>query len=445
MPLSELKELLERRNEAAAKLRKMAAAVDSRGRDMNTDERRDWDAANAEYNSLTERWEQLRGVGEGRSASRQVPSKAPIPGLEDRVASGDDWAADGDDSLSGEAILREGRTDPVVEAIALQGWMRRQMGRTISARHAEAAEKAGLNINAPMLTLRLSTRALSANDLTDGASTIAPSFSGQLEKALLQFGAMRQVAEVIRTETGAILSWPTINDTSNEGRIVSENTATTDKDVPTDRVQWGAYKYTSDLVRVPVELLEDSAFDMVATIGQICGERIGRRQNRDFTTGDAAGKPSGIVTAAPVGVTAASQTAFTADELLALIHSVDPAYRGNARLMFNDTVLLRIRQLKDGTGRYLLQDLPNGAPGTVWGYSYVVNQSMTASLTANSIPVVFGDLSKYKIRDVREIRIRRLVERYADSDQEGFVAFMRSDGNLLNAGVSPVKTLKLAA
>ena len=48
----------------------------------------------------------------------------------------------------------------------------------------------------------------------------------------------------------------------------------------------------------------------------------------------------GIVTNSAAGVTAASATAVTADEIIDLVHSVDPAYRvGNAAFMMNDSIL----------------------------------------------------------------------------------------------------------
>ena len=85
-----------------------------------------------------------------------------------------------------------------------------------------------------------------------------------------------------------------------------------------------------------------------------------------------------------------------------------------------------------------------GVPDRLYGRRVVVNQDV-ADIAAGSLPAIFGDLSLYKIRDVRSVRLRRLVERYADYDQQGFVAFSRHDGNLLNAGTNPVKLLKMAA
>jgi HK97 family phage major capsid protein len=69
---------------------------------------------------------------------------------------------------------------------------------------------------------------------------------------------------------------------------------------------------------------------------------------------------------------------------------------------------------------------------------------MSATFTTGQKLMLFGDLSKYLIRDVSSIRLVRLEERYADLDQIAFIAFMRSDGNLLDAGTRPVKWLALA-
>ncbi len=52
-----------------------------------------------------------------------------------------------------------------------------------------------------------------------------------------------------------------------------------------------------------------------------------------------------------------------------------------------------------------------------------------------------GPFKKYKVRDVKKVQVKRLDERYADSDQVGFVAFMRSDGRILNAGTGPIRHL----
>jgi HK97 family phage major capsid protein len=79
-----------------------------------------------------------------------------------------------------------------------------------------------------------------------------------------------------------------------------------------------------------------------------------------------------------------------------------------------------------------------GQPDMIMGYQYVINQSMTTPATGVK-SILFGDFSKYLIRDVRDITLLRLDERYADAHQVGFLAFSRSDGDLLDAGTNPVK------
>ena len=194
------------------------------------------------------------------------------------------------------------------------------------------------------------------------------------------------------------------------------------------------------------EITQDSAFDLGALAGDWLGERIGRIQNDHFTTGAGSTLPKGLTVAGVVGKTATATNTFTSDEVIDLIHSVDPAYREGASFMFHDTTLALIRKLKESTtNAYIWQPgLQLGVPNMLLGYPYTVNQSMSAALTTGQKLVLFGRMSKYIIRDVSTIRLVRLDERYADTDQIAFIAFLRSDGNLLDAGTRPVKWLNLA-
>ena len=348
--------------------------------------------------------------------------------------------------------------------LAVRGWLLNGKDEAVTDAHREAAKRFGLNINAGSISLKLPPplRSLSAADVAEwekraamgvasgsiGLYTSPDSPMGALERALLAFGGMRQVATVIRTASGSDLPIPTNDDTSNKGAILAENTQVSEVDATFGQLVLNSFKYSSKLVLVARELLEDSAINVPEMIGKILGERIGRIQNDHFTTGDASSKPNGVVTAGSAGVTATGLTAtVTYDLLMDLIHSLDPAYRPNARFMFHDGGLKMLKKVKvlqysgDTTGQPLWQpSLVAGAPDTIAGYSYIVNQSMTTPATSVK-SILFGDFSKYIIRDVQDIRLVRMDERYADYDQVGFTAFMRSDGDLLDAGTHPVKIL----
>lgn len=280
---------------------------------------------------------------------------------------------------------------------------------------------------------------------TAGAYTIPEGFVNNLEVALLQYGGIRMVADVMRTASGQDLPWPTVNDTTVKGQRINENTQVPTKDISFGALVFHAYKYTSGIVLVPVELMEDSAFNMAAVIGNLLGIRIGRILADEFTNTGAGAAPVGIVTAATLGQTAASPTAIAGDDLYNLKHSVDPAYRTGPGVgwMFHDQILLAIKKLKDGLGRYLWQaSLAGSSPDTLDGDPITINQSMVSTIASTNKTVLYGMLSKYKIRDVAEVRLRRLVERFADQDQEAFLMFSRHDGNLMDAGTHPVKFLQ---
>lgn len=289
-------------------------------------------------------------------------------------------------------------------------------------------------------------RALSAHTGTKAGFTIGSTLVGALELNMLAYGSVEQVAQVMVTDTGEDLHWPTADDTNNEGRMIGENPSSPTETEPTfARVTFGAHEFSSDLVKVPVRLIEDSPVDFAGELGRMLGERIGRAKNRKFTSGTGASQPKGIVTAASLGVTAASATAIASEELIKLFHSVDPAYRSGASFMCHDIVVQAMRLLKDGENRFLWQSgLQDGVPDRLLGLPISINQHMDSAVATTNKTLLFGQLSKYKVRRVRQVVILRLDERHAEERQVSFIAFERADGNLLDAGTAPVKYLQQA-
>jgi HK97 family phage major capsid protein len=273
-----------------------------------------------------------------------------------------------------------------------------------------------------------------------GGYTVPQGFSEELEKALKAFGGMRQAARLFPTPSGNDIPWPTVDDTANIGELLAENIAAAIQDVAFGQVILKAYKYSSKLVQVSMELLQDSFFDIGTILRDLLAERIGRITNTHFTTGDNTGKPQGVVTGSTVGKVGivGQTTAVIYDDLVDLEHSVDPMYRPGSIFMMNDSTLKVIKKLKDSQGRPIWQpgltaSLQTGqeAFNSILGYPYVINQDM-AVMAANAKSILFGNFSKYIIRDVREFTLLRLEERYAEYGQVGFLAFTRSDGRYIN-------------
>ena len=287
-------------------------------------------------------------------------------------------------------------------------------------------------------------RAQSIGTTTEGGYLSPEGFSNELEVALLEFGGMREAARIIKTATGGVLPWPENDDTGNSGSILAENTADGETDLVFGESQLDAYMYTSDIIKVSRQLMQDSYFDINALIKQSFANRLGRATNAHYTTGTGSGQPNGVVTASTAGKTTASATAFTYNEVLDLKHSVGRAYRKGKKsgFMFSDATMKAIKQLSVGSSdaRPLWQVSPIvGEPSTVDGDRYWVNDDMADSGTASYKFMLYGDFSKYIIRDVLGFEFLRLNERYADSLQVGYIGFMRTDGELVDAGTNPIK------
>ena len=268
-----------------------------------------------------------------------------------------------------------------------------------------------------------------------------------LEKALLFFGGMRQASTILRTDTGADLPIPTVNDTNQVGVILDQNTAVANQDVVFAQLVLKAFKYSSKQVLVSVEMMQDSSINVAEVLGDLLGERIGRITNTHFTVGRRHHLAVGHRDARDAGTR--RQLASVAGgvlyaHLVDMEASVDIAYRRQgASWMMSDVQLSRIKKLVDTAGRPIWLPALNGIagafPDTILGYPVIINNDIVSTTTTGSRAMLFGALQKYLIRDVRDITLLRLDERYAEFHQVAFLAFSRHDGDLLNAGTNPVK------
>lgn len=301
-----------------------------------------------------------------------------------------------------------------------------------------------LDQDARQVMARRSTPLIQAAQSTTGSAggfMIPQGFSDRLEVALKFYSGMLQNAEVIETDSGNDVPWPTVNDTAQVGAILGENATITAQDATFASVTLKAYMYTSKLIAVSWQLMQDAAFSVENVVADISGERLGRIWNTHFTTGTGTGQPNGVVTAAALGKTGTTgQTASVIyDDLIDLIYSVDRAYRQGGKFMMNDASIKVVRKLKDSQGLPLWQtSVQSGEPDQLLGYPVVPNNDV-ATMAANAKSILFGDFRKYKIRRVRGGSLVRLNERYADALQVGFFLFGRVDGNLIDAGTNPIK------
>jgi HK97 family phage major capsid protein len=269
-----------------------------------------------------------------------------------------------------------------------------------------------------------------------GGYTVPTELATFIVESMKAFGPMytSPAFTSIETAAGNPFNIPTLDDTAVTAEAHTEGTQPTDdggKDATFGQKTLNAYAFNTEWVRWSAELNADSVFNMESLLGRLLGERMGRIANAKLTTGSGSSDVEGIVTNSAAGVTAASATAVTADEIIDLVHSVDPAYRQspNAAIMMNDSTLKAIRKLKDGNGNYLWQmgDFQIGTPQNILGYPVVVNQDMASIATGNKT-ILFGDMSRFYVRKVGQPSIYVARERFAPDF--GILGYIRLDGCL---------------
>lgn len=317
---------------------------------------------------------------------------------------------------------------------------------------ADERKLLGLDIIEGRPSIELRTINPQTVSTTAGGYIIPTDLAPWIERASKYYGPMLQASTVWVTSDGRPITWPSIDDTSNTGSMETINSDMVDNNAALTFGQFtfNAYKYSSDAVVVPYELLQDTTFNLTELIGSLLGERLYRKLNTDFTTADGSSKPVGIIGSAGayLGENAAA-TAITRTDLVRLIHSVDPSYRMSpkAAFMFADSTLRYCKLLTIGTGddRPLWEvSMIEGQPNRIEGYPYWVNNDM-AAIAATAKPVLFGDFGKFVIRQAGPIRVVRLTERYAEKDQVAFLVIGRWDSEILKANTTtlcPIKYLR---
>ena len=289
------------------------------------------------------------------------------------------------------------------------------------------------------------TNALQIGTDSEGGYLVPDEYERTLVEALEEENIFRQMAKVIKTSSGdrkipVVASKGTASWIDEEGAIPESDDAF-------GQVSIGAYKLGT-MIKVSEELLNDSVFDLQSYISREFARRIGAKEEEAFFTGNGTGKPLGVLAAtggAETGVTAASSTAVTADELMDLYYSLKSPYRKKSVWVLNDSTIKAIRKLKDNNGQYLWQpSLVAGTPDTILGRPVKTSAYMPA-IAAGAKTIAFGDFSYYWIADRQGRSFKRLNELYAATGQVGFLASQRVDGKLILAEAVKVLAQKAAS
>ena len=387
---------IELRGKRAELIKQATAIVDAaqkEGRSLNAEEKSKFDAMEADARSIKEQIDTLERAAElKKELAANVEAREMAP-----------------------KATRKG---------AFEKYLRNGMGALTSEERSIMGELRGT-----------STQIAGTDSL--GGFLVPQDFSNELDMATLFTGEVERLAKKLNTAGGALLDYPTINDTATDAGLTAEAAAVTVQDMTFANAQLSAYNYASQ-VRVSMQLLQDNAFDLNAFLAEAMGERIARATNAAFTTGTGSSQPQGIITGASLGNTAASATAIAADDILDLIHSIDPSYRNKPTfgLMANDSVISVIRSLGLGSANdfpIFIPSMEAGQPDKLFGFNLYYNNDMESAITTGKKTLLAADFSKFVVRSAGGVQMVRLNERYMDELEVGFVSYARKDAKVLDS------------
>ncbi|MFF0481050.1 phage major capsid protein [Streptomyces sp. NPDC004435] len=285
--------------------------------------------------------------------------------------------------------------------------------------------------------LRTATSGSAAN----AGNTFATSFVAQVQEAMRVRSDFFGKARLLTTASGEVIEYPVKNGRPTASQV-AENAAYGKSDGSWTKTNIGAYKY-GVIVEATTEIVQDSQLDILGILAEDAGEAVADKVMADLLVGNGTGKPWGWITRATGGVNAANLAGVTTDNLIDLQHSILKPYRKGAVFMTSDSAIQTLRKLKDADGRYIWQpSLTAGAPDTILGTPIMTDPNVVTS-GAGAKVLVYGDPSKYLIRQVRNLRVVRSDEYGYDRDVTAFKITWRGTGDLFD--LASVKALTVTA
>ena len=287
-----------------------------------------------------------------------------------------------------------------------------------------------------ILNARKELRVGAGQSLTSAAGgyTVPEGFAGRIIEKMKFISEILNWANILSTDTGNPIPFPINDDTSNTGELIGEaaDISTASADLVFSVYTLGAYKFSSKMIKASAEILQDNGVNLEAYLGKKLAERVARITNTYFTTGSGSSQPQGYITGATQGYVSASATAFTSTELISFQDTLDQAYQNNPKVAWamHQLVLNAIKKLTIGTNynsQLWVPSFREGAPNTIMGKPYFLNNAMASTLATGNKIIAYGDWDNFTIRRVNEFSLRRLTERYAEFDQVAFFGLARMD------------------
>jgi len=328
------------------------------------------------------------------------------------------------------------------EELAMASLVEEQVERNTRSASGTSTEQVGREVRAFNHYVRTGDvgemRALQVDANTSGGFLVAPQqVVASLIQAVDNEVHIRQRATVIRVERAESLGVPSLDTDPDDPTWTSEIlTGTADASMAFGKRELRPHPLAAKLLVSEPMLRRVPGVEAIVLARM--AYKMGIKQENAFLNGTGDQQPLGVFTASTQGITTGrdvstsnTTTAITVDGLKRAKGALKAQYRksGKCAWIFHPDVVTELAILKDGNGRYLLQDnITMNEPDMLLGLPMLESQYAPSTMTTGLYVGILGDWSHYLIADALDVQIRRLVELYAATNQVGFHVRSEVDG-----------------
>lgn len=279
-------------------------------------------------------------------------------------------------------------------------------------------------------------RALQADIDVSGGFSVPQQMVATLIKFKDDMLFVRQHANVVPVTTGDSLGAVSLDADPEDGTWTAEiGDADEDTQMAFGGRELDPHQLTK-LLKVSQKLIRTSALDITTLVPERLAYKFGVTEEKNFLTGDGAGKPLGVFTASASGIstgrdvsTGNTSTAIAADGLIEAKYNQKGQYWALMRWLFHRDALKNIQKLKDGEGQYIWQPgLQGGQPDLLLNMPFDMSEFAPNTFTASQYVGILADWSQYMIAELQGFTLQVLMELYATTGQVGYLAREWVDG-----------------
>ena len=408
---SKLKKLKEERMEIVVKARKILDTAEEENRSLTSAEETKYENINDDIDNHNSRIKKLE---------RQLE-------LEEEMASAPGTATgnqENSDNSEFRSMLDRFNTLTAQERTAL---------RSTEGYRSTFADYLGLGTNA---LSKEEHRAMQADSDIGGGYLVAPQQMVQeLIKDVDDMVAVRQLATVYQLTTAKSLGVPTLDSDADDADWTAELKTGSETEMEFGKRELRPNPLAKR-VKVSNTLLRMAALGPEALVNQRLAYKFGITEEKGFLSGDGNKKPLGVFTASKDGISTSrdidtdnTDSAITADGLINAKYNLKGPYQERARWMFHRDAVRNIRKLKDGNGQYIWQPgLQADSGDRILDVPFIMSEYVPNTFTTGQYVGIIGDFSYYWIAEALDMRVQRLIELYAETNQTGFIGRMEVDG-----------------